>query len=145
MNNYIYSASFNMICATALKTDYEKAGTWPDDGLPLDDEMAREFMGAAPLGKVLSAGENSLPVWGDAPPLTEEEALTQAEQRKASLLNIAQETISIWQTKLLLGRISDGEKAQLNAWLDYIDALNLIDVTVAPSISWPVAPAKPVQ
>jgi len=141
MNNYIYSAALNMICATALKTDYEKAGTWPDDGLPLDDEMAKEFMGAAPLGKVLSAGENSLPVWADAPPLTEEEALAQAEQRKASLLNIAQETISIWQTKLLLGRISDAEKVQLNAWLDYIDALNLIDVADAPSISWPVPPS----
>ena len=112
MNNYIYSAALNMICATALKTDYEKAGTWPDDGLPLDDETAKEFMGAAPLGKVLSAGENSLPVWADAPPLTEDEALAQAEQRKASL----------------------------NAWLDYIDALNLIDVAAA-SISWPVPPS----
>lgn len=142
MNNYIYSAALNMICATALKTDYEKAGTWPDDGLPLDDETAKEFMGAAPLGKVLSAGENSLPAWADAPSLTEDEALAQAEQRKASLLNVAQETISIWQTKLLLSRISDEEKAQLNAWLDYIDALNMIDIAAAPSVSWPVAPAS---
>lgn len=140
MNNYIYSAALNMICATALKADYEKSGTWPDDGLPLDDETAKEFMSAAPLGKVLAAGADSLPVWGDAPPLTEEEALAQAEQRKASLLNIAQETISIWQTKLLLGRISDEEKAQLNAWLDYIDVLILTDVTAAESVNWPVPP-----
>lgn len=141
MNNYIYSAVLNMICATALKNDYEMAGTWPADAVPLDDVLAIEFMGAAPLGKVMSAGENQLPVWADVPPLTAEEASAKAEQRKASLLNVAQETISIWQTKLLLGRISDDEKAQLNAWLDYIDSLNLIDVTAAESIDWPVPPS----
>ncbi|WP_288655702.1 tail fiber assembly protein [Pantoea sp. UBA6567] len=140
MKDYVYSASLNMICALALKNDYEMAGTWPEDAVLLDDVLALEFMGAAPLGKVMSAGENSLPVWTDLPPLTAEEALAKAEQRKASLLSVAQETISIWQTKLLLGRISDAEKNSLNQWLDYIDAVQAIHTNILADIIWPSIP-----
>nr|WP_105666111.1 tail fiber assembly protein [Cronobacter dublinensis] len=44
-------------------------------------------------------------------------------------------------SKLLLGRISDSEKARLNSWLDYIDALQAIDISVAPNITWPYVPS----
>ncbi|HBC7444563.1 TPA: tail fiber assembly protein, partial [Morganella morganii] len=44
------------------------------------------------------------------------------------------------QTKLALGRISDNEKARLNAWLDYLDELEAVDVFTAPDIIWPVKP-----
>lgn len=64
-----------------------------------------------------------------------------AEQERGSLLGIAQNAISIWQTKLLLGRISSSEKASLNLWLDYIDAVSAIETSKAPDIEWPVAPS----
>ncbi|EIV2971409.1 tail fiber assembly protein [Cronobacter sakazakii] len=64
-----------------------------------------------------------------------------AEQERQSLLSAAQSSISIWQSKLLLGRISDSEKARLNSWLDYIDALQAIDISVAPNITWPYVPS----
>lgn len=63
-----------------------------------------------------------------------------AEQEKQYRMNVATDTISIWQTKLLLGRLGNSDKVKLNSWLDYIDALNDVDVTNAPSITWPDAP-----
>lgn len=140
MKDYVYSASLNMICAVALKHDYELAGTWPGDAVELEQSTALEFMGEAPQDKIMRAGPDGLPAWANTPPPSPAQLSEQAEQRKTSLLDMAQDNISIWQTKLLLGRISDDEKAQLNAWLDYIDSLNLIDVTDAESIDWLVPP-----
>lgn len=63
-----------------------------------------------------------------------------AEQKKASLLAEAQNTISLWQTELQLDIISDDDKARLIAWMKYIQALNAVDTTTAPDIEWPVKP-----
>ena len=64
----------------------------------------------------------------------------EAEQQKSSLLVEAQSTISLWQTELQLGIISDDDKASLIAWMKYIQALNAIDTSTAPDIEWPVKP-----
>lgn len=61
-------------------------------------------------------------------------------QRKTQLLGDAKNTISIWQTKLLLGIIKDDEKQKLVEWLKYIDAITAIDTTTAPDIDWPEKP-----
>lgn len=63
-----------------------------------------------------------------------------AQQKKASLLAEAQSTISLWQTELQLGIISDDDKASLIAWMKYIQALNAVDTSTAPDIEWPVKP-----
>lgn len=64
-----------------------------------------------------------------------------ADQHKASLLAEAQETISFWQTELLLGIISDEDKASLIAWMQYIKAVQTVDTSMAPNITWPTPPA----
>jgi len=46
-----------------------------------------------------------------------------------------------WQTQLLLGIITDGDKASLTKWMQYIQAVQAVDVSTAPDISWPVKPA----
>jgi len=140
MNNYVYSAALNMICASALKNDYELAGTWPADAVGLDDATALEFMGDAPSNSLMAAGPDGLPVWKSAPPLTAEQLKEQAERRRASLIAEAHNTISIWQTKLMLGRINDEEKASLNTWLDYIDELEAINVHNTSEVIWPDKP-----
>lgn len=63
-----------------------------------------------------------------------------AEQQKAALLASAKEHISLWQTELLLGLISDEDKAELIVWMKYIQALQLVDISLAPDISWPPQP-----
>ncbi|ASG50766.1 phage tail protein [Escherichia coli] len=76
------------------------------------------------------------------PELTREEYVGQAESTKAGLLSSARTTISIWQSELLLGSISDADKASLVAWLAYIKAVEDIDTSTAPDINWPEPPAE---
>ena len=63
-----------------------------------------------------------------------------AEQQKAALLAEAQTTISLWQTELQLGIISDEDKASLIAWMKYIKAVQVVDTSKAPYITWPDKP-----
>jgi len=63
-----------------------------------------------------------------------------AEQQKAALLAEAQATISLWQTELQLGIISDEDKASLIAWMNYIKAVQAVDTSTAPNINWPEKP-----
>lgn len=63
-----------------------------------------------------------------------------AEQQKAELLLEAQTTISLWQTELQLGIISDEDKASLIAWMNYIKAVQAVDTSKAPDITWPDKP-----
>ncbi|EFH8542755.1 tail fiber assembly protein [Escherichia coli] len=63
-----------------------------------------------------------------------------AQQKKTSLLAEAQRTVSLWQTELQLGIISDDDKASLITWMKYIQALNAVDTSTAPDIEWPVKP-----
>ena len=86
MNNYIYSAALNMICATVLKKDYELAGTWPDDAVTLSEQHAVEFMAAAPQGKMMAAGIDGLPAWIGLPPPTDARLLEQGSRAKPAFL-----------------------------------------------------------
>ncbi|EOZ9606849.1 tail fiber assembly protein [Escherichia coli] len=63
-----------------------------------------------------------------------------AEQQKAALLLEAQTTISLWQTELQLGIISDEDKTSLIAWMNYIKAVQAVDTSKAPDITWPDKP-----
>ncbi|HHT4575401.1 TPA: tail fiber assembly protein [Escherichia coli] len=63
-----------------------------------------------------------------------------AEQQKTALLSEAQATISLWQTELQLGIISDEDKASLITWMNYIKAVQAVDTSKAPDIIWPDKP-----
>ncbi|HCR1904104.1 TPA: tail fiber assembly protein [Enterobacter asburiae] len=64
----------------------------------------------------------------------------EAEQKKSALLTETQSAISLWQTELQLGIISDDDKASLITWMKYIQSLNAIDTSAAPYIEWPERP-----
>ncbi|HGW9559181.1 tail fiber assembly protein [Escherichia coli] len=83
--------------------------------------------------------------WNGSAWVTDEDAqksgqVMEAKQKKAVLLAEAQSTISLWQTELQLGIISDDDKASLIAWMKYIQALNAVDTSTVPDIEWPVKP-----
>ncbi|MFP1807910.1 tail fiber assembly protein [Lonsdalea quercina] len=63
-----------------------------------------------------------------------------AEQKQTTLLAAAKSAINLWQTELLLGLISDEDKARLIAWMKYIQTLQSIDTSTAPDITWPDEP-----
>lgn len=63
-----------------------------------------------------------------------------AEQQKTNRLNTANSKISLWQTELQLGIISDEDKASLIAWIGYIKAVTATDTSTAPDVIWPELP-----
>lgn len=70
-----------------------------------------------------------------------DEMVNEANQQKIALISHSTSKIIVWQTKLLAGRaLTSAESAQLNAWLDYIDALEAVDTSKVPDITWPIAP-----
>lgn len=84
-------------------------------------------------------------VWNGSGWVTDEAAqqaaqIAQAEQTKARLLNDAKNSISLWQTELQLGIISDDDKTQLTTWMRYIQALQKVDTATAPDLTWPEQP-----
>ncbi|HGN0093258.1 tail fiber assembly protein [Morganella morganii] len=74
------------------------------------------------------------------PPPTKEQLIAKAEYDKQALIAEVQAETQLLQTKLALGRITPDEKARLNAWLDYLDELEAMDVSTAPDIIRPVKP-----
>ncbi|EEY3734850.1 tail assembly chaperone [Escherichia coli] len=78
---------------------------------------------------------------------TADELKTMAESRRTERLNSARQQLVISQTKLLRGRIlSEDEQSALDAWLDYIDAVNALDFNTITdkasfnAIAWPTEP-----
>lgn len=77
------------------------------------------------------------------PAPTHDELVALAESEKRQRITNANNIFMAWQTKLLLNRASDEEKAALNAWVDYVDHIQAIDTQLAPDIDWPQEPAIP--
>ncbi len=74
---------------------------------------------------------------------TPEQLVAEAKAEKQTRLDFATTKIVVWQTKLLMGRkLTDEESTQLNAWMDYIDAVTTIDPSTAPDVIWPELPEE---
>lgn len=142
MNTYVYSAKNNAFFPVELIERYELNGWDLSDAVDVDDLMANQYIGDAPAGKVRVAGENGLPAWGDIPPLSHEEEVKNANDQKESLIEQANVYINSkqWPGKAAIGRLKGEELAQYNLWLDYLDALELVDTSSAPDIEWPLPP-----
>ncbi|MDN0805717.1 tail fiber assembly protein [Escherichia coli] len=65
-----------------------------------------------------------------------------AEQQKSAFLAEAQVAISLWQTELQLGILSEKDKASLILWLTYIKELQAVVPDTAPNIKWPTPPVE---
>lgn len=97
-------------------------------------------MTTPPDGKKLGAVDDK-PAWVDIPPQTREELITTAENERQRLLAHADAMMLDWRTELMLGEISDANKATLSAWLAYKNDVKSVDVTIDPEhVSWPVPP-----
>lgn len=77
------------------------------------------------------------------PPPTHEQLIQTAENERQRLLSAADAIMLDWRTELMLGEISDANKAKLSAWLLYKNQVKAVDVTTDPEhVNWPVAPAE---
>lgn len=84
-----------------------------------------------------------MPAWGDIPPPTREELIVAADVEKQKRIDLANDYMNgkQWPGKAAIGRLKGEELAQYNLWLDYLDALELVDTASAPDIEWPTPPA----
>jgi hypothetical protein len=138
--NYYYSATTNCFYYADEIYIHQENGTWPNDALGVEDSVFIEYTGEPPVGKTRGA-YIGIPAWVDIPEPTHDELVAEAELMKKNLLSAARNTISIWQTELQLGIISDDDKASLISWLSYIKELQAVDTDTAPGVNWPVDPA----
>lgn len=139
MSNYKYSAKNDVFIPASFIAEYEEAGWDFSDAIDVDDDVYLEFINP-PAGKVRVAGKDGLPAWEDIPPPTKEQLIEQTEAKKQSLIAEVNKETEMLRAKLALGRIKDDEKALLNAWLDYLDELEAVDVSTAPDVIWPELP-----
>ncbi|MCU6445617.1 tail fiber assembly protein [Escherichia coli] len=112
------------------------------DGMP----STIDYIGPVHAGYTTTAPSGPYDKWDGEKWVTDTDAqraadVKAADQQKAALLTEAQETISFWQTELQLGIISDEDKASLIAWMNYIKAVQAVDTSKAPDITWPTPPA----
>ncbi|KGQ02716.1 Uncharacterized protein yfdK [Beauveria bassiana D1-5] len=142
MTSYYYSAKKNVFIAagsTLLETD---AFT---DAVPVSNKIFAEFFIGENDGKRRVPGTDGLPSWEEIPPPTEDElhaiAVQEAENKKAQLLAESAEAVREWQTDLLLGIISDQDKARFIGWRSYAKKLKAVDTSTAPDVTWPDKPA----
>jgi hypothetical protein len=102
-------------------------------------------LGDYPANVTTLAPATPYDVWNGSAWVTDESAqktalIAEAEQSKTQRLKEAKESISMWQTELQLGIISDDDKASLVKWLEYIKGVQAVDTASAPDISWPEQP-----
>ena len=75
------------------------------------------------------------------PPPTHEQLIQAAENERQRLLTAADAIMLDWRTELMLGEISDANRAKLSAWLLYKNQVKAVDVTTDPEhVNWPVIP-----
>lgn len=116
---------------------YAKAG---DSFQQIGGECPAGFIkmnGLRPDGDYIAAESGE---WIPKPPPSQDELISLALDEKDKKLAGAHEKISFWQAELQLGIISDSDKAELIRWMKYIKALNVVDVSAAPDIDWPMSP-----
>ncbi|WP_105659292.1 tail fiber assembly protein [Cronobacter dublinensis] len=142
MSNYYYVTHQNTFYPVALKEDYQAAGTWPDNGVYITEEEHQALMLGLSAGKFVASDQNGCPV------LTEPEINWQerAETARKKLLNEANTVTADWRVELMLGAITDEDKASLTAWMVYIRELKALDLTGTTdeegynAIAWPHKP-----
>ena len=140
MKNYAYSAANNAFFPLSFIGDYTKQAGWDlSDIIEVEDDVYTEYSNP-PSGKVRVAGKDGLPAWEDIPPPTKAQLIERAEQQRKMLIAEVTAETEMLRAKLALGRIKDDEKALLNAWLDYLDELEEVDVSTAPDVIWPEPP-----
>lgn len=138
----------SVICRTADFTTWEYVADHRGETVystETGESVIVSLPGDYPEGTTTLAPATPYDTWNGSEWVTDTEAqhaadVEAADQQKTALLSEAQATISLWQTELQLGIISDEDKASLIAWMNYIKAVQAVDTSKAPDITWPDKP-----
>ncbi|STL39919.1 putative phage tail assembly chaperone [Escherichia coli] len=121
-------------------TDLNKA---PSDAVEITTDEWLLLLDGQDNGMKIVSNQEGYPVLTEQPPLSKENLIALADLKKRKLINEANEHMNSrqWPGKAAIGRLKGEELAQYNLWLDYLDALELVDTSGAPDIEWPTPPA----
>ncbi|MBW5408754.1 tail fiber assembly protein [Morganella morganii] len=79
------------------------------------------------------------------PPVTKEQLIAEAEAKKQYLIADANQKTQLWQTQLLLGIITEEDKASLKEWMLYVQEVQAVDPSPGAAVVWPTPPASPAS
>ncbi len=65
--------------------------------------------------------------------------ISAAIAEQSALIFAANAKTQLWQTQLMLGIITDGDRSTLTTWMKYVQAVQAVDTT-AVEINWPPVP-----
>ena len=105
-----------------------------------------DYIGSIRDGYTNIAPSTPYDKWNGSAWVTDTDAKTAAaiavvENERQRLLAHADAILLDWRTELMLGEISDANRAKLSAWLAYKNDVKSADVTTDPEhVSWPVPP-----
>lgn len=116
----------------------------PDDAIEISDDTYQELLNGNMAGKIITTGDAGLPVLIDRPKSTHDEFVAAANIEKQERIDEANEYMNSkqWPGKAAIGRLKGDELLQYNLWLDYLDALEVVDTSSAPRIEWPTPPVE---
>lgn len=140
MKNYYWSAKGLVFFPIDDKEKYEKAGFDLSDVVEVDESVFVEYGCNQPAGKQRGVNLDGLPIWVDAASQTQEQSMFTVNGMKSDLLAQATIAIAPLQDAVDLDEATDAEIAALKSWKQYRIAINRIDVSSAPDITWPKAP-----
>ncbi|HFI6210730.1 tail fiber assembly protein [Escherichia coli] len=115
-------------------------GRMSDSQVEITDDYWSELVIGQAGGKVIIANESGFPELSDPAPLTHDQQVAIANQKKAELLAAATFAISPLQYAVTAGIATDEEAARLTSWEDYRVAVMRTDTSTAPDIEWPTRP-----
>jgi len=106
-------------------------------------------LGSYPEGYTIQKPETEFDVWNGDAWIIDEEAkkqaeLKSAELKKETLIDEANAYINNkqWPGKAAMGRLKGDESIKYGLWLDYLDALEITEISNAPEIKWPEKPSS---
>lgn len=79
------------------------------------------------------------------PPVTKEQLTAEAEAKKQALIAEASQKTQLWQTQLMLGIITEEDKASLKEWMLYVQEVQAVDPSLGAAVVWPTPPASPAR
>ncbi|WP_058973320.1 tail fiber assembly protein [Type-D symbiont of Plautia stali] len=111
------------------------------------DAITVSLPGDYPAGTTLLKPATAFDKWGGIAWVTDtaaaqQAAIAAAEAEKTSRISEVGNVTQAWQTQLMLGIITELDKASLTVWMKYLQKLQAMDVSTAPDVIWPQRPDK---
>lgn len=139
MGRIYFPSTSNTYFSEENITAYKASGVWSNDFYALtDEELDKYYMKIPPQGMCLGSSNGRI-AWFCISPPTQDDLISAANQEKKKRIDQANEHMNSWRwpSKAALGRLTGDELAQYNLWLDYLDALEAVDTSVAQNIACP--------